>query len=311
MPTNLSDLLKAIHLEDADCALLALAPSVQLRLPQSPRTYCHIVLSGTVHLDCDGEPLTTLNAGEAAILNHGNQHRLFVDADDALHDVDYFRDARHEDIVPRLHFGAGRAIVTMLSMALFFHQGRRALASHLMPDVVPLLAANAATWAMPLPDLRQLETLCTGSGSVALAATLGHLLNVQAVRLYANQITSSGNIPSGMLRVPQIATAWRLIHSDPGAAWSIAKLAQAVGLSRSAFTEKFLAAVGEPTMQFVTRVRMERAANLLVTESMSISAIAHQVGYNSLSSFSREFKRRFGAAPRDYREDRDDRQREL
>lgn len=301
MTTTLSGLLNAVHLDEADSVRIELGSRLCLRIPQGPRVYCHIALRGSIAVHCENQPTVTLQPGEAAMLIHGSQHELCVGTGDEAVDFDHFRVRRGDDAPPTLPLGSGRTAAVVLSTALFQHQGRRATASQLVPDLVHLSSASTALWGLPLPALDTLEQLCRGPGATALIASIGLMLNVQTVRLYAVPATSAqADLPPGMLRVPQIATAWRLLQSNPGSPWTIKTLAQAVGLSRSAFAEKFAAALDEPPMHYLARVRMERAAALLQRGDLSVSAVARQIGYTSLSAFSREFKRRYGATPRQF-----------
>src|ERR1043165_9551857 len=54
-----------------------------------------------------------------------------------------------------------------------------------------------------------------------------------------------------------------------------------VGMSRSAFAERFTRLVGEPPIQYLTRWRMQMAARLLTDGSAKVGAIALEVGYDS------------------------------
>jgi AraC-like DNA-binding protein len=52
---------------------------------------------------------------------------------------------------------------------------------------------------------------------------------------------------------------------------------------------------------YLQKLRMEKAAELLVTTGMSVTMIAHRVGYRDVSRFGQHFRRRHGMAPRDWR----------
>jgi AraC-like DNA-binding protein len=100
---------------------------------------------------------------------------------------------------------------------------------------------------------------------------------------------------------PQIARAFADMVAMPGAAHSLATLAQSAGLSRSAFMARFLRAVGQPPMVVLRQARMRYAANLLSVNDLSIAQIAQVVGYTSRSSFSRAFRQAYGTDPSDFR----------
>jgi len=106
------------------------------------------------------------------------------------------------------------------------------------------------------------------------------------------------------LKDPQIGQALALIQHQPGEAWTVESLACRVSLSRSAFSAKFRQLVGEPPMQYITRVRLTKAAASLRTQPVTLVKVATSVGYESEVAFSKAFKRYFGVAPGAYRQGR-------
>ena len=54
-------------------------------------------------------------------------------------------------------------------------------------------------------------------------------------------------------------------------------------------------------VDYVTRTRVEKARNLLLDPNRSVSEVAFDVGFQSLSQFNRAFRRIAGESPRDYR----------
>jgi AraC family transcriptional regulator len=79
-------------------------------------------------------------------------------------------------------------------------------------------------------------------------------------------------------------------------------LANAASFSKFHFSRIFLAFINETPIQFVLRVRLEKAATLLLNQPfVSVSEIAWQCGFTDLAIFSRNFKKRFGISPSLYR----------
>ena len=78
-------------------------------------------------------------------------------------------------------------------------------------------------------------------------------------------------------------------------------LARAAGLSRFRFHRSFRQAVGESPMAFVERLRLERAALLLLAGEISITELAWEVGFRNPETFARRFRARFDVTARDYR----------
>jgi len=78
---------------------------------------------------------------------------------------------------------------------------------------------------------------------------------------------------------------------------TVASLASAVGMSRSAFAARFTDLVGEPAMQYVLRWKMHAALKWLKESDATISQLATKLGYESEAAFSRAFKRLMGISP--------------
>jgi AraC-like DNA-binding protein len=99
-----------------------------------------------------------------------------------------------------------------------------------------------------------------------------------------------------------IAPAVRAIHQHPERAWTVGELARVSAMSRSAFASRFRAVTGDSPIRYLARYRLATAARQLRTTNLPINEIARSVGYESIFSFSRAFKRAFGLPPRAYRD---------
>ncbi len=78
-------------------------------------------------------------------------------------------------------------------------------------------------------------------------------------------------------------------------------LAKVSGFSRFHCHRFFSAFTGESLMAYIHRLRLERAANKLISSDMRITDIALDAQYEALEAFSRSFKKHFGLSPREYR----------
>lgn len=72
-------------------------------------------------------------------------------------------------------------------------------------------------------------------------------------------------------------------------------------MSRAAFARRFTSLVGEPPLAYVTRWRMNLAAKLLRSTTISAERIAAEVGYESPTAFGNAFRRHLRVAPGQYR----------
>jgi transcriptional regulator GlxA family with amidase domain len=103
------------------------------------------------------------------------------------------------------------------------------------------------------------------------------------------------------LRDPVIARAMNAMHQRPHEPWTIESLAREVSVSRATLARRFAHLVGETPPEYLTRWRMDLAAQRLRDTDDTVAAIAAAVGYRSEYSFSRAFTRHRGLAPGRYR----------
>lgn len=82
---------------------------------------------------------------------------------------------------------------------------------------------------------------------------------------------------------------------------SIAELARMCAMSERNFTRRFTEALGCPPHQYVMDTRIAMASGQLMKEETSISRIAEENGFFSVSAFDRAFKNKTGAPPREWR----------
>ncbi|MGZ9275424.1 MAG: helix-turn-helix domain-containing protein, partial [Nitrospira sp.] len=103
------------------------------------------------------------------------------------------------------------------------------------------------------------------------------------------------------VRDPDVGKALALLHKQPAHPWTIASLANAVGLSRSVLAERFRHYLSDTPIGYLTRWRLQLAAQVLTSTSKSVAEVAGEVGYESEPSFNRAFKREFGVPPARFR----------
>ena len=101
----------------------------------------------------------------------------------------------------------------------------------------------------------------------------------------------------------RIARVREAMHQRLAERWRIDRLAALAGLSPSRFAHRFRELVGLSPLQYLQRLRLDRARDLFESTSNPIAEVMRSVGYADASHFSKEFRRRFGAGPREYRRD--------
>ena len=103
------------------------------------------------------------------------------------------------------------------------------------------------------------------------------------------------------LEHPRLGKAVSAMLDRPDSLFTLERLAGIAGMSRAAFAEHFRNAFGRTPMDFLKRIRLRRAGELLATTDLPVKTIAARVGFSSRSYFSRAFKAHAGTDPAAYR----------
>ncbi len=93
------------------------------------------------------------------------------------------------------------------------------------------------------------------------------------------------------------------LHAHYAEEISVEALARQASMSPSTFHQHFKRVAHASPLQYVKRLRLIKAQQLLVQEACNVNQAAAAVGYRSVSQFSRDYRRYFGAAPLRHRRD--------
>ncbi|MCK9708125.1 AraC family transcriptional regulator [Pseudomonas syringae] len=95
----------------------------------------------------------------------------------------------------------------------------------------------------------------------------------------------------------RIAAAVTYLHEHYDHALNVDTLASCANMSTSTFHEHFKRSTLLSPVQYLKRLRLLKAQQLLVAEGLGVAQVALKVGYQSASQFSREYKRYFERSP--------------
>ena len=301
VPDAVSDVLSLVRMRSkAICANdFALPFSLSLR---GPSARFHIVESGFAYVVLDRKSPVRIEPGDLVILPLGGGHVL--SSDPALPAVPInhaVREATRSG--PVYQFGAGTGEQTRMICGEFTFAG--VLAPKLM-SVLPVMIhikerdGSPVEWLKLTSNFLAEETRGAKPGSNVLVARLLEVLFVQALRQWGSRTPGNLDWLSGLMDA-QVGKALSAIHDEPGRNWTVESLAALSGLSRSAFAARFPAAVGQPPLQYLTRWRLNLAADQLRAGSARVGEIAQKVGYGSEAALTRAFKAQFGSTPAAFR----------
>ncbi len=104
----------------------------------------------------------------------------------------------------------------------------------------------------------------------------------------------------------RVSRAIEVMESSDGGTAPVtgAKLAALAGISASHFAHLFRQQAGMAPLQMLKSINFRRAEDLLRQTSLPVKEIAWQAGFQTSSTFTRAFRKRFGRGPSDYRRNR-------
>jgi len=204
------------------------------------------------------------------------------------------------------HHGGGGAPTTIVCGSMSFDRASLRPITQLLPSFILIKAEQARTLALH-DTMRALASEMAEQvpGSEIVANRLAEVLFIQILRAHI----ASGperNRPErnkGWLRAvfdPQMGTALSAIHDRVNTPWTVESLAEAAGMSRSAFAVRFKELLGQTPLEYVTEWRMQKAMQLLEQRDKKLIDVARLVGYESVAAFSKAFKRVVGTNPGEY-----------
>ena len=176
------------------------------------------------------------------------------------------------------------------------------IGARLLEALPVVLRVDAGGAAGAVLDLLAVEVAVDAPGQQVVLDRLLDWMLVCALREWFERPDTGAPAWYAAHRDPVVGRALRLLHAGPAAPWTVASLADRVGVSRATLAKRFAELVGEPPLTYLTRWRMTLAADLLLErEAAKITEVARAVGYSDAFAFSAAFKRTRGVNPSDFR----------
>ena len=97
----------------------------------------------------------------------------------------------------------------------------------------------------------------------------------------------------------KIARALKIIHTECETNLDIPNLARQENMSVSSFHTHFKNVTSHTPLQYIKKIRLNKAKDLIAKHHYQVVDAAYEMGYNSASQFSRDFKTYFGYPPKD------------
>ena len=158
----------------------------------------------------------------------------------------------------------------------------------------------AREWGIDLPE----EQLREAYFATRVLAPKQHDGVIKLLVIFAEQVAALSNqliVERENAEPPAITRAKAFINEHYTEDLSLDQAAKAAGMSSFYFCKMFKKYTGVNFTEYLSRVRIEKARNLLLNPNLRISEIAYEVGFQSLTHFNRVFKKVLGQSPTDFR----------
>lgn len=307
----LSDVLRAVRLNGAYFYLVeASAPwsvsalgareLVPRVLPDAEHLISyHILLSGSCWGGLDGNSQVRMTPGDVIVFPQGDAHIM---SSAAGHREDEELDGTSAKRYPNtVLLGPDPARDTTFVCGFLGCDVRPynpLLASLPRRMHVPGIAGG---WLSQFPRQVVAESRMGRIGNETVLTRMAELMFVEVVRRHVEELPPQQSGWLAGLRDDVVGPALLQLHEKPDHSWTLPELSRAISSSRTVLAERFSQLVGVPPMAYLTRWRLQLAAEKLSRTSTKIAAIGAQVGYESEAAFSRAFKRETGMAPAAWR----------
>lgn len=300
------DIFPYLRMDGVEFGIADLTAPWAALIESSGRHFLYVVRNGSCLFEANGEALALRSGDILAVTN---------DVPHALRD-------RASTPVPRVP----RALpVERLAPASKPHGGRRAAArddggtrllvgwvpydvgslTRLLPTVIHIPAGQSPHGERIERLLRLIEAEISGdvaeSGFASVVRRISEVIVVELVRFLETELRDGNPVWSRGLADPEVALVLARLHGEPGRAWTLRQLCSLAGLSRASLEARFRRLLSVSPKRYLVKLRMERAARELELGRRSIAQIAESLGYGSVASFHRAFKRELALTPVAYR----------
>ncbi|MDH3517987.1 MAG: AraC family transcriptional regulator [Acidimicrobiia bacterium] len=263
----------------------------------------HAVVTGRAWVSlADGDTPVEVQRGDVVMFPFGDNHLIADSPDRPTQNIGLLTSVDDRGM-GHLVVDGGGAATSLICGRITFEQGTVHPVLSGLPRLIHVRDVDGTMSDIvdTLIGLIATEVDSPSAGSDTILARLTDALVVYVLRGYIEGLPHGEGSWLAGLRDPHIAEALAMIHGKPAHAWTAETLAEAAGLSRSAFFTRFKDQVGETPAEYLTRWRIHLAARLLRHEGCSVAVTAGRVGYGTEAAFSNAFVRVMGIRPGAYK----------
>jgi len=244
--------------------------------------------SGWIHSPVWRQPLALAEGDLILFLPHAEKHYLSYSPDDLSFGAEDARPVSWSE-------GSTAFVCGLIELGL-----PKAALWQSLPAEIVIRRKQAGKHLAELTQMMIAESQTERCGRFALIERLCDGLFILVIRhCIEQQLVNHGLFAA--LHDGRLGAVLTAMHREPWKPWNMSELSRRAYLSKAALTQKFAALLGCPPMEYLLLWRMQIAACWLKESGMTIERVAERCGYDSVSAFSRAFKRCIGESPGAYR----------
>ncbi|WP_201529933.1 AraC family transcriptional regulator [Psychrobacter frigidicola] len=303
----LSMLLENVHLCETKCYRLQGSGNWSYSITRRDTLLFYLVVSGSFCINVNGS-LRQAHAGDMIMIPNTYQHVSYAidyNSDNAKALDDKLLNCKEHAITLNDDDDIGESSSCLILIECQYDKEMIRPLLSVLPSILPEIQAlpeSRSEFIDVVIKLLALESEYERMGKTAVINHWASIMMIECLRTYIESLPDATDSWLQALKDPYLAKALAVMHDAPNHNWTIHKLAEVAGMSRSSFAQRFKDIVGVPPLTYLIDYRLRLAARYLRLQQNSISRISELVGYASDSTFSQAFKRVHGVSPKAYRQ---------
>ena len=300
----LSVLLQNVHLFDTKYYRLNGIGNWSYSLTRQDTILFYLVMSGSFCIDM-GREIREAHAGDIIMIPSAHNHFSYAlnhHGQDAKALDDLLIDYKENSLDIR---GDGDVQSSLILIECKYDKEMMRPLLSVLPPILPEINEDSDGRFEVIDVEVRLLTLEAEHERMGKTAIINHwagIMLVECLRVFIESLPEASDSWLKAMKDPFLTKALVAMHENPSQNWTIHKLAEVAGMSRSSFAQRFKEVVGMPPLTYLIDYRLRLAARYLRLQQNSISRISELVGYASDSTFSQAFKRVYGISPKSYRQ---------
>jgi AraC-like DNA-binding protein len=284
--------LNLLDLRDQSWVEIQMGAHSGYQVRASEAVFCHAMLEGKATISGLGACRIRLETGDVVFSISGGTHFLRTHARSPVHDVEALNTDDDSDTLQQVRLDEPVAARVLCGRLKVVWPG--GLDQRFMPSQIGIDGRTS------MIDLDLLAQIAVERDTTALLRRAATLLLTAGLRDHPQ---CDSIFRATHCRDP-VSCAIQIMELHPHQTWTVAGLAEKVGMGRSTFARRFLDQIGKPPMEVFTDIRMQQAARLLTHTQLKVAEIGERVGYRSESRFINRFESHFNITPGKMRAER-------